>query len=204
MVIKIHNSQHQHLYVINVYMPSSNYTVAEYDAVLSELYEFVMYCSDRGRAVVLGDMNGQIGPSGGSRCPMPQSHRGRRLLEFMHGHGLASLVAHPVCKGPVVTHTGYDDQSGTQIDHKCLHKSDISNVKKMFGSWGLRHQHVGSPCNYGNCQNRFTTFFTKRARCVQVGQRRYNAVQRHYKISECRNIGQWQRIKHWRNSEWNM
>ena len=35
MVIKIHNSQHQHLYVINVYMPSSNYTVAEYDAMLS-------------------------------------------------------------------------------------------------------------------------------------------------------------------------
>ena len=80
MVIKIHNIQHQHLYVINVYTPSSNYTVAEYDAVLSELFEVVMYCSDRGRAVVLGDMNGQIGPSGGSRYPMPQSHRGRRLL----------------------------------------------------------------------------------------------------------------------------
>ena len=80
-----------------------------------------MYCIDRGCAVVLGDMNGQIGPSVGSRCPMPQSHR-----------GLASLVAHPVCKGAVVTYTGYDDQSDTHFDHICLHKSDICNVKKCL------------------------------------------------------------------------
>ena len=40
--------------------------------------------------------------------------------------------------------------------YACTNRTYV--MSKCFGSCGLRHQHVGSPCNYGNSQNRFTTF----------------------------------------------
>ena len=128
MAIKIQTTGNEPLFVIIVYLPSSNYPLSEYDDALSVLSNVHAYCSDRGRVLVLGDMNGQLGQIGGARCPLGQSVRGGRLHNFMEEHNLVSLVSHTMCTGPVVTYTGYDDQHGTQIDHICVDKSDICNI----------------------------------------------------------------------------
>ena len=92
------------------------------------LDEAFSYCNDRGRVIILGDTNGQIGPACGPRCHMPQSSNGEKFLKFLNDNNLMSVVAHLNCTGPEVTFTGYDDRFGTQIDHICIDKCDIDDI----------------------------------------------------------------------------
>ena len=128
MAIKIQSANYQNVYVINAYLPSSNHSLSEYDNCLSMLNDAITYCNDRGCTILIGDMNGQLGPLGGARCPMAQSPRGKKLLRFLSQHNMLSLVAHPLCVGPLVTYTGYDSQYGTQIDHVCINNDELDKI----------------------------------------------------------------------------
>ena len=128
LVIKDEKPGYGPIYVINVYLPSSNYSNNEYDDAISIPDKAFLYCNDRGRVIILGDTNGQIGPAGGTWCHMPQSFRGKKFLKFLNDNNLMSVVAHRNYTGPEITFTGYDDQFGIQIDHVCIDKCDIDII----------------------------------------------------------------------------
>lgn len=117
MVIKISVNNCEPMYIMNVYMPSTNSHIEVYREVLSELRAIHEYLSIRGMVIIVGDFNGQLGPSGGPRCPMPPSHRGSILLGYISEFDLVPLICHNSCTGPLATFYPHNGGPGTQIDH---------------------------------------------------------------------------------------
>jgi len=89
------------IYIINVYMPSSNYSMECYRDVCNLLHVVCeTYCGN-GILILAGDFNGQINSE---RFGPRINTRGCCLQEIMSFHNLYSTVSHSTCKGPVYTY----------------------------------------------------------------------------------------------------
>jgi len=106
------------LYIMNVYMPSVNHTITEYEAVLNDIMDVYSYYTTKGIVILAGDFNTSLGI--GQRAyprPLGDQRRVNALEHFILSSNLVSLVTHRICKGPVCTYFPYSGAPGTQIDH---------------------------------------------------------------------------------------
>ena len=131
--ICVKNKKSIPLYIINLYMPSTNVTVQCYMQLINAvqvLYD--TYCS-RGVVIILGDYNAQIGPAWGPRAGIRQSDRGKVLGDFMAYNLLFSTITGKECQGPVCTYYPEDvNKNPSQIDHVLIgneYKYMINNCK---------------------------------------------------------------------------
>jgi exonuclease III len=116
--VKISVPNTQPLYLLNVYMPSGNYSCDEYVECLDEVINMYVYYAQCGNVLVVGDMNVSI--MNGNRSLLNTSHDLRRvemMQKFLDEHDLMSVVTDDKCTGPLETYFYNDGNAGTQIDH---------------------------------------------------------------------------------------
>jgi endonuclease/exonuclease/phosphatase family metal-dependent hydrolase len=103
------------IYIINVYLPSSNYPMECYREVCSLLHVVCETYAGKGILILAGDFNGQINSE---RFGPRINTRGYCLQEIMTFHNLYSTVSHGTCAGPVYTYLPDSDLIfPSQIDH---------------------------------------------------------------------------------------
>ena len=133
IVIKITPEKSQPMYVINAYLPSSNYSYEEfYSSVagLIEIYECLRQC---GQVIIAGDLNTCINM--GTRRHISTGHDTRRIdtvTNFVCNTDQYSVVTDIMCGGPVGTFCPHNTSVMTQIDHIIMDKSMYTLVSEAY------------------------------------------------------------------------
>ena len=131
MVISVNIPDRLPLFIINVYCPTTNATINNYNDVIDDLQVLYDTYKDEGIVILCGDLNAQLGVEAGPRGNCPQSIRGKCLVRYLDHNNVYSLVTEGTCTGPVCTYWPDDDhKSPTQIDHFIInreHKDIVIN-----------------------------------------------------------------------------
>ena len=80
------------LFILSVYLPSSNSTIDEFKEYLDFLWALCYSLSDKGHVLVLGDFNGDLGDSLGDKGKYPPNQRGSKLLDFANYFNLCPAI----------------------------------------------------------------------------------------------------------------
>ena len=80
------------LFILAVYLPSSNHALEEFKECLNHLWAFYDSLSADGFVILLGDFNGDLGNSFGDKGKKEPNDRGFLLLDF------ADFFQHLPCK----------------------------------------------------------------------------------------------------------
>ena len=83
MAIQIKTTNASNLFIIGVYLPSSNSPLNVYKTCLEELEDVIKQLYNRGTIIVLGDLNCHIGIYGGSRSFPELNERGKLFVVLM-------------------------------------------------------------------------------------------------------------------------
>ena len=91
------------LFILIVYLPSSNSTIDEFKEYLDFLWALYDSLSDKGLVLVLGDFNGDLEDSLGDKGKYPSNQRGSKLLDFANYFNLCPANLLSNCDGPLET-----------------------------------------------------------------------------------------------------
>ena len=131
MGIQILSRGHEPIFLFNVYLPSTNASLSEYQNILDMVQ--IAYDTYFGRGVVLlaGDFNAQIGSNCNRRAGVVQNIRGNYLEAFLTHNNMYSLVSGNICTGPLYTYWS-DNNNGvsSQIDHFI-----VANDHRCYINW---------------------------------------------------------------------
>jgi hypothetical protein len=123
MVISVNMPDRLPLFIINVYCPTTNASITDYNDVIDDLQVLYDTYKDQGIVILCGDFNAQLGVEAGPRGNSPQSIRGKCLVRFLDHNNVYSSVTEGTCTGPLCTYWPDDDhKSPTQIDHFILNR----------------------------------------------------------------------------------
>ena len=90
------------LFILSVYMPSSNHALDEYrEDFLWALYDSL---SADSFVLVMGDLNGDLGNSLGDKGLKEPNERGKLLLDFANYFNLCPINLLTICDGPLETY----------------------------------------------------------------------------------------------------
>ena len=92
------------LFILSVYLPSSNSTIDEFKEYLNFLWALYDSLSDKGHVLVSGDFNGDLGDSLGHKRKYPPNQRGSKLLDFANFCKLCPANILNNCDGPLETY----------------------------------------------------------------------------------------------------
>ena len=92
------------LFILSVYLPSSNSTIDEFEEYLDFLWALYDSLSDKGHVLVLGDFNGDLGDSLGNKGKYPPNQPGSKLLDFANYFNLCPANLLSNCNGPLETY----------------------------------------------------------------------------------------------------
>ena len=92
------------LFILSVYLPSSNSTIDEFKEYLDFLWALYDSLSDKGHVLVSVDFNRDLGDSLGHKGKYPPNQCGSKLLDFANYFNLflANLLSN--CDGPLETY----------------------------------------------------------------------------------------------------
>ena len=102
------------MYVLCVYLPSSNLSDDLFHESLDMLEELYIAYSLRGTVVIIGDMNVKIA---GHKYVFLNDKRSDMFITFISKHKLLSVNVQSFCKGPVHTHESHTGGPSSAIDH---------------------------------------------------------------------------------------
>ena len=106
------------IFIINVYLPSTNITMDVYREHIGYLQTLTDWLSERGILIICGDLNGQLGPMYSTRAGVFQNARGTHISQFLDNNNMYSTISHINCMGPVATCFPIDPcYRPSQIDH---------------------------------------------------------------------------------------
>ena len=133
MAIRIEPHDSKPIFVINVYMPSTNMTVDAYRECISELTIILEWASALGTCVTCGDFNGQLVSTRGSRAGANANVRGAILNELLSDNNMYSTVAHESCIGPWYTWLASDTSvMPSQLDHFIMYEESEGLCKQCY------------------------------------------------------------------------
>ena len=112
IAIKVCNSNISIL-VVQIYLPSSNHSLAEYKDEVDTLYDLCSLHADTSDIVILGDFNGNFYRNVTSGL----TSRNQYLENFRHDLGLTVTTSLPCCTGPPYTFVPYNHSQPSRIDH---------------------------------------------------------------------------------------
>ena len=131
--IKCQFSSCRPLFILGVYLPSSNHTLDEFQECLYLLWALYESLSADGFVIVLGDINGNFGNCLGVRGKKEPNVRGKFLIDF------ANLYVCPVnllssCSGPLETYISQCGRFRSTIDYILLpnYLRNKINMSKTF------------------------------------------------------------------------
>jgi endonuclease/exonuclease/phosphatase family metal-dependent hydrolase len=128
-VLKIESLSMRPVYIINVYLPSANYSYEEFKNHFNELMDVYQPYSQMGEVLIVGDFNVSLnmGPqrSGDHR-------RAHYVQQFLYATQQTSAVTLDMCQGPDVTYLPYSGAPGTQIDHIMVNNASLDNIDHVY------------------------------------------------------------------------
>ena len=92
------------LFILGVYLPSSNHTFDEFQECLDLLWAFYESLSADGFVIVLGDVNGDFGNCLGVRGKKEPNVRGKLLIDFANFFNVCPVNLLSSCSGPLETY----------------------------------------------------------------------------------------------------
>ena len=105
------------LFILSVYLPSSNHNTDEYDEYLDYLWALYDSLSAKGIVVAMGDFNGDLGNSLGNRGTVNPNQRGVKLHDFANYFNLCPTNLLSICEGPLETYFSHCERYKSTIDY---------------------------------------------------------------------------------------
>ena len=104
------------LFILSVYLPSSNHHFTEFCECLDLLWSSCEMYINKGPFILMGDFNAQLGNIGGTRRFGHLNNRGKKLIEFLDFFNLIVLNLSELACGPLHTFTSDDERNKSAID----------------------------------------------------------------------------------------
>ena len=107
-------SESNFIFVIQVYFPSANHRINEFELYLCKLQDLCSMYSDKGTLIIMGDFNahrnGRVFLKGHDR-------RSNLLQQFLTGNNFVAINTLPLCTGATSTFVSYSGEYTSMIDH---------------------------------------------------------------------------------------
>ena len=108
------------LFILGVYLPSSNHTPDEFQECLDLLWALYESLSADGFVIVLGDVNGDFGNCLGVRGKKERNVRGKLLIDFANFFNVCPVNLLSSCSGPLETYISQCGRFRSTIDYILL------------------------------------------------------------------------------------
>ena len=102
------------LYIFQVYLPCSNYSLIAFTEYIDKLRNILNLYTEKGIVVLMGDMNVNLLPNASQVNP---TGRKLRFLDFLRDTNLISLTTLESCAGASSSFVSYDNSTESLIDH---------------------------------------------------------------------------------------
>ena len=103
------------MYVVAVYMPQPTCVVADYTQVLLKLENIIGELMSSGEVMIIGDINGHLGPEYGCRGWGKSSKNGKIFMNMVEKYNMLAIDMGYKCTGP--TYTFSSARGKSYIDH---------------------------------------------------------------------------------------
>ena len=134
IAIKITTSKGLVLFIVAVYLPSTNSSIVEFRNTLDAMVDVIDQFYDQGIVIVMGDFNCHIGKSGGPRSLDAVNDRGCDLAKMIERQCLISVNSQDLCAGSIGTYFAECGSVQTTTDHILMRKDSVHLVKSCFVS----------------------------------------------------------------------
>ena len=114
--VKLTTPDHQSLFVLVVYLPSSNHPTDTFHETFDLLWAVYDHFCNQGITVILAEFSGALGYFGGDRISSEPNDRGRLILEFLNFFNLKAVNFDSVCTGLTDTSFSFDGRFSSAID----------------------------------------------------------------------------------------
>ena len=118
-------SEFNFIFVIQVYFPSANYRIAEFESYLFKLQDLCSMYSDKGTLIIMGDFNAH---KNGRVFLKGHDRRSNLLQQFLSGNNFLSVNTLPLCTGATSTFVSYSGEYTSMIDHILIQIEKIDLV----------------------------------------------------------------------------
>ena len=108
------------LFILGVYLPSSNHTLDEFQECLDLLWALYESLSADGFVIVLGDVNSDFGNCLGVRGKKEPNVRGKVLIDFANFFNVCPVNLLSSCSGPLETYISHCGRFRSTIDYILL------------------------------------------------------------------------------------
>ena len=108
------------LFILAVYLPSSNHTLDEFQECLDLLWALYESLSADGFVIVLGDVNGDFGNYLGVRGKKEPNVHGKLLIDFANFFNVCPVNLLSSCSGPLETYISHCGRFRSTIDYILL------------------------------------------------------------------------------------
>ena len=116
------------LFILSVYLPSSNSTIDEIKECFDFLWVLYDFLSDKGHVIVLGEFNGDLVDSLGDKGKYPPNQRGSKLLDFANYFNLCSANLLSNCDGSLETYISDCGRHRSTLDYIFLPNCLFGNI----------------------------------------------------------------------------
>ena len=116
------------LFVLGVYLPSSNAKLEEFQEYFDHLWALYDSLSARGYVLILGDLNGDLGNSLGDKGSYEPNQRGLKLLDLVDFFNLCPVNLLGSCSGPLESYISHCGRYRSTVDYILLPNCLLHNI----------------------------------------------------------------------------
>ena len=116
------------LFIIAVYLPSTNHSIDEFNESIDFLWTIYDSLSEKGYVYVLGDFNADLGNSAGSKGLREPSSRGKKLSKFVDHFNLTAMNLLGNSLGPLETYISHCGRFRSTIVYIIISNCVINSV----------------------------------------------------------------------------
>ena len=116
------------LFVLGVYLPSSNAKLEEFQEYFDHLWALYHSLSARGYVLISGDLNGDIGNSLGDKGSYESNQRGLKLLDLVDFFNLCPVNLLGSCSGSLESYISHCGRYRSTIDYILLPNCLLDNI----------------------------------------------------------------------------
>ena len=124
-------SESNFIFVIQVYFPSANHRINEFELYLCKLQDLCSMYSDKGTLIIMGDFNAH---RNGRVFLKGHDMRSNLLQQFLTGNTFVAINTLPLCTGATSTFVSYSGEYTSMIDHILIQieKTDLVSMCKVL------------------------------------------------------------------------
>lgn len=129
-------SESNFIYIIQVYLPSANHCMAEFEGYLSKVQDLCSMYSEKGTLLIMGDFNAHRNGQSFVKC---HDRRSTLLHQLLSNNNFLSVNTLPICTGASSTFVSYSGEYTSMIDHILIpaEKVDLVSVCKILDDAAL-------------------------------------------------------------------